>query len=145
MTTKIRLMQEKDRQAVLDMMQEFYSSEAVFTNGSKEIFNADITNCVNASPYLEGYILEDEGKIQGYTMLAKSFSTEFGKPCIWVEDIFIKKEYRGLGLGTEFLAFIEQKYSDCIFRLEAEAENKRAIGVYKKCGYTALPYIELKK
>ena len=30
-------------------------------------------------------MFEENGQIQGYAMAAKSFSTEFGRPCIWVD------------------------------------------------------------
>lgn len=145
MNNIIRLMEEKDRQCVLEMMRVFYTSPAVLTNGSEEIFGADIDNCVNPSPYLEGYIFENGELIQGYAMIAKSFSTEFGKPCIWIEDLYLKEEYRGLGIGSSFFRFIEEKYHDSIFRLEVEEENERAIGVYRKNGYNVLPYMEMKK
>lgn len=145
MENKIRNMEEKDRQSVVEMMRIFYSSDAVFTNGSEKIFDADITNCVNENPYLEGYVFENDNRILGYAMLAKSFSTEFGKPCIWIEDVYIKEEYRGLGLGTLFFRFIEEKYPNVLFRLEVEEENERAVHVYKKCGYDVLPYMEMKK
>lgn len=145
MSTKIRVMKIEDKPEVMEMMQVFYTSDAVFTNGSQEIFERDIENCINENPYLEGYIFEDEGEIQGYGMLARSFSTEFGKPCIWLEDIYIKEKFCGQGIGSYFLDFVEQKYPDSVLRLEAEEENERAVHVYKKCGYEVLPYMEMKK
>ena len=141
----IRLMNREDKAIVLDMMRVFYASEAVLSNGSEEIFLNDFENCVNDSPYLEGYIFEEEGIIQGYGMIAKSFSTEFGKPCIWIEDLYLKEPYRGMGIGSGFLNYIVDKYPGCLFRLEAEQENARAIRVYEKCGFEVLPYLELKK
>ena len=141
----IRLMNREDKAIVLDMMRVFYASEAVLSNGSEEIFLSDIDACVNDSPYLEGYILEENGEIQGYAMIAKSFSTEFGKPCIWIEDLYVKEPYRGMGLGRGVLNYIVDKYPGCLFRLEAERENERAIHVYEKCGFEVLPYLELKK
>ena len=138
-------MEEKDRSRVLEMMRTFYASPAVLSNGSQEIFESDINTCLGDSPYLEGYIFENAEEIQGYAMVAKSFSTEFGKPCIWIEDLYIKNEYRGLGIGSHFLGFIEDKYPDSIFRLEVEQENDRAVNVYKKCGYEEIPYMEMKK
>lgn len=145
MSEMIREMTEADRNEVMDMMRVFYASDAVFTNGSDEIFSADIDNCIGECPFLEGYVFEGGQGILGYAMLAKSFSTEFGKRCIWIEDIYIKEQYRGLGIGTRFFSFIEEKYEGCIFRLEAEEENERAVHVYKKCGYEVLPYLEMKK
>ena len=141
----IRRMNESDRESVMDMMRTFYASPAVLTNGSDEIFVADIEECVSDSPYAEGYVFEDSSEIIGYSMLAKSYSTEYGKRCIWIEDIYIKEGYRGKGIGSEFFRFLEESYPDVLFRLEAEEENERAIHVYKKSGFDVIPYLELKK
>lgn len=145
MGANIRVMTKEDKQAVMEMMETFYRSPAVSTNGSREIFEKDIANCVGDSPYLEGFIFENGEEILGYGMIAKSFSTEFGKPCIWIEDIYVKDEYRGQGIASLFFHFVEEKYPHCILRLEVEAENKRAIHVYQKNGYDVLPYLEMKK
>jgi len=145
MNSKIRLMTKNDKTEVLEMMRIFYNSPAVFTNGSEKIYSDDVENCVNDNPYLEGYIIENSNEIQGYSMIAKSFSTEFGKQCIWIEDLYIKDAFRGMGLGNMLMEFIEEKYKDCIFRLEVEEENERAINLYKKCGFDVLPYMEMKK
>lgn len=144
MNTTIRIMTREDKAIVKDMMQVFYASPAVLSNGSEEIFENDIENCVNESPYLEGYVFENENEIQGYGMIAKSFSTEFGKPCIWIEDLYFKPEYRGLGIGSKFFNYIKERYVGHIFRLEVEEENERAIHVYKKNGFYVLPYMEMK-
>lgn len=145
MKINIRAMTKEDKPDVLEMMRVFYKSPAVFTNGSEEIFSNDIDACVGDSPYLDGYIFEDGGSISGYAMIAKSFSTEFGKPCMWIEDIYVKDEYRGKGIGSKFFEFIESVYSNCIFRLEVERDNERALHVYRKCGFDELPYMEMKK
>ena len=145
MVANIRVMTREDKQMVMEMMETFYNSPAVSTNGSQEIFEKDIANCVGDSPYLEGFIFENGGQILGYGMIAKSFSTEFGKPCIWIEDLYIKPAYRGAGIGSGFFDYLEAKFTDCIFRLEVEPENTRAVCVYQKNGFTTLPYMEMKK
>ena len=78
MDSTIRVMTIEDKAAVFEMMKVFYASPAVLSNGSDEIFSNDIENCIDDSPYLEGYIIEVSNEIQGYAMIAKSFSTEFG-------------------------------------------------------------------
>ncbi len=145
MSGMIRRMTKQDKSCVIEMMRVFYASEAVWTNGSEEIFEADVEHCIGESPYIEGYIFEDGNVMQGYAMIARSFSTEFGKPCIWIEDLYIKEEYRGRGIGTQFFRYIEAAYPDAVFRLEVEAENERAVNLYQKCGYEILPYMEMKK
>lgn len=141
----IRKMIRDDKNTIIDMMRVFYASPAVLSNGSEEIFEADVENCVNESPYLEGFVFEEKDEILGYGMIAKSFSTEFGKACIWVEDLYMKPEYRGKGIGSKFFEYLEKNYTDCIFRLEVEEENERAIHVYEKNGFEVLPYMEMKK
>ena len=145
MSSTIRPMRKEDKPILMEMMRTFYASPAVLSNGSEEIFSNDIDNCVNDNPYLEGFVIEDANGIQGYTMVAKSFSTEFGKACIWIEDLYVMQQHRGKGLGKQLMDFITYHYTDSIFRLEAEEENERAIRLYKKCGFSVLPYLELKK
>lgn len=141
----IRFMTKQDTQEVIDMMRIFYHSPAVHSDGSEEIYKADVENCVNDNPYLEGYIFQGESGIMGYAMVAKSFSTEFGKPCMWIEDLYIKEEYRGRGIGQEFLQHMDEQYPEAVIRLEAEEENQRAVYVYRKNGFQELPYLELIK
>ncbi len=146
MTATIRRMAETDRADVMHMMQVFYASPAVHTSGSEEIFAADINACVGDSPYLEGYVFENKNAaLVGYAMLAKSFSTEFGKPCIWIEDLYLAPEARGLGLGRRFFDFLHATYPNVVFRLEAEEENQRAVQLYRKQGYETMPYLEMIK
>lgn len=133
------------KEAVLSMMRVFYASNAVYTNGSEEIFRRDIDACVSGSPYLEGYVFREGNTLLGYAMVAKSFSTEFGKPCIWVEDLYMKPEARGRGTGTRFFSFLENKYPAALLRLEVEAENEGAVRMYLRNGFDVLPYLELKR
>ena len=142
---KIEKMTKIHAADVLEMMRTFYASPAVLTNGSEEIFCNDIENCINDNPYLEGYVFVEDDEIVGYGMLAKSFSTEFGKPCIWIEDLYVKPQMRGNGIGSMFFCFIEEKYPEVLFRLEVEEENERAIHVYQKNGFEMMPYMEMKK
>lgn len=135
-------MKTEDKNVVLNMMRTFYNSPALYTNGSEEIFNANFENSVNNNLFLESYIISDDDKIIGYTMLAKSFSTEFGKECIWLEDLYLKEEYRNNGIITKFITFIKNKYPDKLLRLEVEKENTHAVYVYEKFGFKKLPYAE---
>ena len=138
----IRLMKEQDKNEVIEMMTVFYASEAVSTNGSREIFESDFNNCINSCPYLEGYVFEENDNICGYAMVAKSFSTEFGKPCIWIEDLYIKEDYRHKKLGSLFFDFLKENYKDTIQRLEVDKHNVFAIKAYKKNNFEEVDYLQ---
>ncbi len=145
MDFEIRQMNKFDEDEILLMMEEFYQSDAVYTSGSREIFINDYKNCINDNPYLEGYVFCIKDKILGYSMIAKSFSTEFGKNCLWFEDLFVKKEYRCKGIITNFFQYIEKKYPNYLYKLEVEEYNKNALFAYKKSGFLELPYKEMVK
>ena len=105
----MRKMTPEDKPYVLEMMRKFYSSDAVMTNGSEEIFENDIEECISESPYLEGFVFTDEeGTVKGYAMIAHSYSTEFGRRCIWIEDLYLEKELRGKGLASGFFDYLKK-------------------------------------
>lgn len=155
----LRSMTEADRGAVTELMRAFYASDAVLTAGSDEIFNNDISACVSDNPYLEGYVFTVTGQpgdeagdngpsanaeeIVGYAMIAHSFSTEYGKPCIWIEDIYLREEARGLGLASKFFEFLKSEYPNALHRLESERGNLRAMEFYKRKDFSEMPYVEL--
>ena len=143
MDITIRKMQRGDGEVVTDMMRKFFTSEAVITDGSEKIFAANVENCLGGSPYVDGFVFVADGKIIGYGMTARGYSTEFGGECIWLEDIFVAEDFRGHGVGTKFIRHVKELYPDKIFRLEASAGNASALNVYKRLGFKELPYLEL--
>lgn len=143
-TYSLRPMEEQDREAVLQLMRGFYSSDAVVSNGSEEVFNNDVDECISDSPFASGYVFEcEDGSLCGYAMLAHSYGTEFGKRIIWIEDIYLDEDARGNGLADMLFDFIKEKYPDHVHRLEVEETNFRAIRSYKKNGFRTLPYTEM--
>ena len=140
----LRQMKPYDKAAVIEMMRGFYASEAVHTNGSEEVFNNDVDACVSDNPFASGYVFtREDGSICGYSMLAHSYSTEYGRPVIWIEDLFLEEDARGMGLGALLFDLVKEKYPDHIHRLEVEETNLKAIRTYKKNGFTTLPYAEM--
>jgi len=136
----VREIKPEDKSEIFDMMAGFYASEAVSTNGSKEIFERDIDVCIQNSSYLRGFVFIVDNKIAGYAMISKSFSTEYARLCIWLEDLYLKPEYRGQGIAPDFIKDIKELYTGSIFKLEVETDNKHAVHVYEKSGFEKLPY-----
>ena len=141
----IRKMVDGDQQVVLDMMIPFYNSDAVLCHPDETVLKKCISDCVAGIPYVEGFVFEMDGVIAGYGMTAIGYATEAGGICVHIEDIYIKPQFRGRGIGTAFLTFIGKAYPNALHRLEVEAENEKALRVYKNCGFTELPYMEMKR
>ena len=142
---EIKKMTAAHEAAVMQMMKDFYESPAVLSNGSPEIFRADITACITDNPFLEGYVFAEGETLMGYAMVATTFNCEYGRICKWIEDLYIRPEFRSQGIGGAFLDYVVESNPGVLLRLEAEEENACAIAVYKKCGFEVLPYLEMKK
>jgi GNAT superfamily N-acetyltransferase len=56
--------------------------------------------------FAEVIIAEYQGKPAGFALIFHNFSTFVGKPGIYIEDLFVKPEYRGMGLGNALLTRI---------------------------------------
>jgi len=90
-----------------------------------------------ARPYAEVVIGELEGVAHGFALFFHNFSTFEGKPGIYLEDLFVRPEARGSGLGKALLSHLAMLAveRDCA-RLEWSVLdwNEPAIGFYQKLG-----------
>ncbi|NCU10950.1 MAG: GNAT family N-acetyltransferase [Sphingomonadaceae bacterium] len=88
-------------------------------------------------PYAEVVIGELDGAPQGFALFFHNFSTFEGKPGIYLEDLFVRPEARGAGLGKALLSHLAglALERDCA-RLEWSVLdwNEPAIGFYRKLG-----------
>lgn len=91
-------------------------------------------------------MLEEEGKIVGYLLLAITWSNEAGGIVVWLEELFFKGSFRGKGYGTQVFAWVEKEYPHAKrFRLEAAYNNEKAIALYKRLGYEEMKYYPMVK
>ncbi len=88
-------------------------------------------------PAAEAIIAEYEGKPQGFAIYFTTFSTFIGRPGIYLEDLFVRPEHRGSGLGKALLLqLVEIAKQRNYGRVEWAVLhwNEDAIGFYKKLG-----------
>lgn len=137
----IRKYSEADRDTVLEMMKEFYKSPAVCHDIPLKNMLTTLDEAQNNSPYMDIYILEYDKKPAGYALNAYTYSNEAGGKVVWIEEIFIRGEYRGKGLGREYLQYIKDNYGEFArIRLEVEDSNDGATRLYKREGFQPLEY-----
>ena len=134
-------MDRSNSSEVYAMMRVFYDSPAVLHTSSDRVLKNDIEACIGDCPYLDGYVFVVDGQIAGYSMVSKSFTTEYGGICAWIEDLYVKENFRRRGISKQFFEKLPSMYPEIVrFKLEVEPENERAIETYKSCGYSKLHY-----
>jgi GNAT superfamily N-acetyltransferase len=88
-------------------------------------------------PMAEVVIGEIDGAAQGFALFFHNFSTFEGRPGIYLEDLFVRPEARGAGLGRALLSHLAGLAVErgCA-RLEWSVLdwNAPAIGFYEKLG-----------
>ena len=145
--TLIRDLQATDRDNLIHMMREFYASPAVLHLVPDTYFIRTADALDQKSPYVAAYIAEHQGVPAGYGLVSLTYSNEAGGLVVWLEELYIRDFARGFGLGTELIGYIENQYRDQAvrFRLEVEEENHAAVRLYRRKGYTSLPYAQMVK
>lgn len=141
----IRKIQEKDRNDYIEMARGFYSTDAVAFKVGDSHFHDTFDELMRSDIYAEGYIFEKNATAAGYALLAKTFSQEAGGIVVWIEEIYVKPEYRSQGIGGEFFRYVKENIFPKVkrLRLEAERENTGAISLYEKQGFRELEYMQM--
>lgn len=63
-------------------------------------------------PAAEAAIAELAGEPVGFALFFTTFSTFLARPGIWVEDLFVRPEHRGGGIGAALLAYVARLASE---------------------------------
>lgn len=139
----IRKIEKADKEMFFELSEEFYNSNAVLSPIKKEYHINTFDELMRSNEYLDCYILEYDGKIAGFGLLNFSFCHEAGGKIVWIEELYIRESFRGLGIGTEFFGFVKKSFPAKRYRLEVEKENAGAVRLYKKLGYDFLEYDQM--
>lgn len=91
--------------------------------------------------YAEVLLADDDGTTVGFALFFHNYSTFLCRPGLYLEDLFVRPEYRGRGHGRALLAALARLAVDrgC-GRVEWSVLewNAPAIGFYRALGATAL-------
>ena len=133
------------RELILPMVADFYRTDAVDHEVPVEIMERSFAAAADpAEPLLRGVLVERDGVPVGYVYLTFCYSAEVGGRCVFIEEIFLKEEFRGMGLGKEIMNWMETEYPEVRrFRLEVTQVNQQAIRLYEKSGYKYLRYDQM--
>ncbi|GBU10850.1 N-acetyltransferase [Erysipelotrichaceae bacterium] len=89
----------------------------------------------------EVFLIEYDLKICGFVLITKNFSTFVGKPGMYLEDIYVDENLRGLGIGSEIFVQLAKIAQDRNYgRLEwcCLNWNEPSIQFYLKMGATVM-------
>lgn len=100
----LRYAEEKDIPLVLHFIKELAAYEKMLPEviATEEL----LKEWLFEKKIAEVLLGEQEGTAVGFALFFHNFSTFLGRGGIYLEDLFIKPEYRGRGFGKEFLRYL---------------------------------------
>ena len=136
MNIEIRKAAQYDCAGIVTLMRDFaeYEKLGKYFTLSEEKLSAVM---FEDEGYVQGIVALDDGEIIAYALFYKSFASFRGQRGFYLEDIFIDKNYRGLGIGETMLKNIAQiAKSQGVERIDFQVLdwNAPAINFYEKLG-----------
>ena len=130
----------EDTPAILNLIKEL----AVYEKLSDEVVATEEslgTTIFGTKSHVMVYLAEYKNELSGYAIFFRNFSTFVGKAGIYLEDIYVRPQFRGRGIGKKLLMkVIELAKENNYGRVEwcVLDWNKPAIDFYKKLGAEAM-------
>jgi GNAT superfamily N-acetyltransferase len=127
----------EDRGLVLEMMREYYAFDHLTLD--ERAARAALEQILADERNGRVWLIKDGETVAGYAVLALGFSLEYHGREAFIDELYLKEEFRGKGFGRRALEFLEdrcRKPGVKALHLEVERENEKARGVYLKNGFT---------
>lgn len=132
---KIRYATEEDVGLILEFIRGLaeYEKMLELVDATEDILRESLFK----EKYAEVIIGEYNNEPAAFALFFHNFSTFVGRPGLYLEDLFVKPEYRGKGIGTIMLSFLAKIAVDrrCgRFEWWCLDWNEPSIEFYKKMG-----------
>ena len=107
----IRHAQPADAAVIVDLIGELADYEKLRDQAVAN--EADIARSLfGEAPRVFCEIAEVDGVVAGFALWFYNYSTFVGRHCIYLEDLFVRPEQRGHGVGKALLSQLAQRCSD---------------------------------
>ena len=136
MTINYRVAASADITLLLELVKEFHKNEQLAFD---EKVDRDVLANFLTDPSLgQAWMIQQEDEAIGYIILTLGYSLEYRGRDAFIDEFYLRQKYRGQGIGTQTLAFIEDACRVLevqALHLEVDFENPDAQRLYHRVGY----------
>lgn len=122
---------------LLEMMQDYYQYDQIDFNYQGA--HRAVTELLSNSNFGNIWLISSDEVIVGYCVLTLGYSLEFQGRDAFIDEIYLKAQYRGQGIGQMAINFLEEECCRLGVRalhLEVAHNNKPAQALYYKASFT---------
>lgn len=129
--------EKKDREALSWCMKNLYIEDPGTVEVTQEKIQHTIQSLQKYPEFGTIMVFERNKDIIGYAILVNFWSNEYGGNLLNIDELYITKEFRGMGIATAFLRHVmTNKPNNAIgLQLEVTPKNKRARKLYTSLGF----------
>ena len=137
MNITYRQFKTSDKKAVVELIKSLYREDPE----GKPVFDEKINRTFNELTKNPGkgtiMIIEADSKIIGYSILINFWSNEYGGNILDIDELYIKSNYRGKGVGSKFIQYlIDNKFNNSVaVQLETMPSNNKTRQLYEHIGF----------
>jgi ribosomal protein S18 acetylase RimI-like enzyme len=127
---------ESDADVLLEFMQEYYAFDG--HGFDRDNARAALTALLRDANLGLGWLILDGDAAVGYIVLCFGYSLEWLGRDAFVDEFYLREEYRGRGWGRKTMEFLEEAARVAGIRtlhLEVVQENAAARQLYRKLGF----------
>ena len=129
--TTFQPVQTSEIETITQMMQDFYAIDnyPIDVETTKKLFQEFIAN----ENHGKSWLIYQNNEIAGYVILTFIFSFEYKGQIAFIDELYIKENFRGKGIGNKTIHFIKEqvpKLSLKLLYLEVENHNESAQKLY---------------
>lgn len=135
-SVKFKTAAEQDIDNIIEMMKDFNSSYDY--NFNESLTRDNILKLLKNNDLGVLWLINCNEETAGYAVLSFGFSFEYGGRDAFIDELYIKKDFRSAGLGTLAMEYAEQKAKEFgvnTLHLEVETHNEEGNKLYLKRGF----------
>ena len=128
-----------DVPALLAWMEDFYAHEGIPFDAATS--SATLRELLAHPEYGQVFKLVADGTPVGYAAVAYGFSLEFGGRSAFLDELYVRPESRGQGIGTIALRLLRdacRRLGARSLALEVNFDNAQAEALYRREGFTSI-------
>jgi len=136
MDVAFKLADVSDIDLLIELMREFYELDHPALD--KQAVRFALQQILSNDSFGKVWLIQADGTPIGYIVLTLGFSLEFHGRDAFIDEIYIRTQHRGRGIGRRAIQLAEGSCRSLGVRalhVEVERENTNAQGVYRKVGF----------